>query len=131
MKYLLIVCAVLLCGQAFAQSWDALSDAQREVLKDYESGWDELPQERQNRLALGATRWLDMGAEQRGRRIANTDLHHPANDDDSADRIGHTHQRSMKCRCHVPNHLPSNDASEDENGEIVDKTTIPSQPDTH
>ena len=51
--------------QAQGVAWDELTPAQRTLLTDQQAGWDALEPERQQRIALGATRWLEMNRAER------------------------------------------------------------------
>jgi len=46
-------------------AWEDLSRAQRELLADQETTWAELAPERQDRIALGARRYLEMNRSER------------------------------------------------------------------
>jgi len=48
-----------------ATSWKDLSPEVKKVLKRFESNWEALPQTKQNKLLVGANRWLTMTPEQR------------------------------------------------------------------
>jgi len=50
---------------AHAVSWEALNSEQRAVLVEYEQEWAHLDNGQQQRLALGATRWLGMKRAER------------------------------------------------------------------
>ena len=40
-------------------------------------------------------------------------------DNNAADGIGHTHKRRMQSRCHAPDHLPSNENSQNKYGQLL------------
>ena len=46
-------------------AWGTLTDAQQEVLTPFRQDWDQLPAQRQQRLARGAARWGDMTPAER------------------------------------------------------------------
>jgi hypothetical protein len=64
---LLALLVIVGCGAVHAQGvrWEDLSLAQREILVDQEANWSELAPERQERIALGATRFLEMNRGER------------------------------------------------------------------
>lgn len=51
--------------QAQGVDWDDLGQAERELLADQEAGWSGLTPERQERIALGARRFLEMNRRER------------------------------------------------------------------
>ena len=65
-KWLALV-LLLVGGNALGQGvrWADLSQAERQLLADQESAWDALAPERQERIALGARRWLEMNRTER------------------------------------------------------------------
>jgi hypothetical protein len=54
-------------GNTNALDWKQLSSEQRAVLKNFEGQWQDIPDERRQRLITGASRWSEMTADQRAR----------------------------------------------------------------
>jgi hypothetical protein len=65
----LLVIGLLVCASFGARAqgvaWDELSRDQRELLADQEAGWTDLDPERQQRIALGARRYIEMNRRER------------------------------------------------------------------
>jgi hypothetical protein len=60
---LLVFASLPVSAQGVA--WEDLNRAERELLADQESGWAELAPERQERIAIGARRYIEMNRRER------------------------------------------------------------------
>jgi hypothetical protein len=66
------------------------------------------------------------GADENGDRTQNgrrrgdwpRDLQHSAQNDDAADGVGDAHERGMKGRGNVPNHLPADETGQNKHDEV-------------
>ena len=56
--------------------------------------------------------------------VTDPNLNHATDNDDSTDRIRNTHQRCVQGCRNIPNHLPSDDAGQQEYGEVRDETAF-------
>ena len=64
----------------------------------------------------------DRGRTEPARRVPSaSELQHPADDDDPADRVGDAHQRCVKRGRHIPDHLPADDAGKRKDGQVGEK----------
>ena len=61
--------ALLVSSNAWAQDdavdWDGLNEQQQRVLHTYQDSWDSFDAARQQRLATGSARWVEMSGEER------------------------------------------------------------------
>lgn len=60
-----LLLVALLAGPAYAQGWQNLAPAEREVLRQHQGNWDRYSPEQQQRLRHGAQRYLELTPSQR------------------------------------------------------------------
>ena len=65
MKTLTLVLILLFAPPALAIEWQALSEGQQGVLREYQDGWHEMPPAERQQLASGAERWLTLSRDER------------------------------------------------------------------